>query len=137
MVKNNAENTSDFEKAAEYRMKLCKIKEDICEIEKKSSEIEITIEDIAFVIESWTKIPIQKITEKEAKKLLDLENRLHKRVIGQNQAINSLSRAIRRNRSGFRKKKKPSSFIFVGPTGVGKTELVKALHVSFLEVKKH
>ncbi len=125
--KNESEETGNFEKAAEYRMMLCKIKEDIVEIEKKCSEVQITVEDIAFVIESWTKIPIQKITEKEAKKLLDLENRLHKRVIGQNQAITSLSRAIRRNRSGFRKKKKPSSFIFVGPTGVGKTELVKAL----------
>ena len=126
-AKNEAEDTGNFEKAAEYRMKLCKIKEDINEIEKKCSEVQITVEDIAFVIEAWTKIPIQKITEKEAKKLLDLENRLHKRVIGQNEAITSLSRAIRRNRSGFRKKKKPSSFIFVGPTGVGKTELVKAL----------
>ncbi|MBU3189179.1 ATP-dependent Clp protease ATP-binding subunit [Clostridium bowmanii] len=125
--KDNAEETGNFEKAAEYRMKLCKIKENISEIERKCSEVQITLEDIAFVIESWTKIPIQKITEKEAKKLLDLENRLHKRVIGQNQAITSLSRAIRRNRSGFKKKKKPSSFIFVGPTGVGKTELVKAL----------
>ncbi|MGH4138048.1 AAA family ATPase [Clostridium sp.] len=125
--KDNAEDSGNFEKAAEYRMKLCKIKENISEIEKKCSEVQITLEDIAFVIESWTKIPIQKITEKEAKKLLDLENRLHKRVIGQNQAITSLSRAIRRNRSGFKKKKKPSSFIFVGPTGVGKTELVKAL----------
>ena len=126
-AKNEAEDTGNFEKAAEYRMKLCKIKENIIEIEEKCSEVQITVEDIAFVIESWTKIPIQKITEKEAKKLLDLENRLHKRVVGQNQAITSLSRAIRRNRSGFRKKKKPSSFIFVGPTGVGKTELVKAL----------
>ena len=126
-AKIEAEDTGNFEKAAEYRMKLCKIKENINEIEKKCSEVQITEEDIAFVIEAWTKIPVQKITEKEAKKLLDLENRLHKRVIGQNQAITSLSRAIRRNRSGFRKKKKPSSFIFVGPTGVGKTELVKAL----------
>ena len=125
--KNEAEASGNFEKAAEYRMKLCNINESIDKIEKKCSEVEITIEDIAFVIESWTKIPIQKITETEAKKLLNLENRLHKRVIGQNQAITSLSRAIRRNRSGFRKKKKPSSFIFVGPTGVGKTELVKAL----------
>ena len=124
---NEAEDTGNFEKAAEYRMKLCKIKEDINETQKKCSEVQITIEDIAFVIESWTRIPIQKITEKEAKKLLNLESRLHKRVIGQNEAIISLSRAIRRNRSGFRKKKKPSSFIFVGPTGVGKTELVKAL----------
>lgn len=124
---NKAEVTGDFEKAAECRMKLCKIKEDINETHKKCSEVQITVEDIAFVIESWTKIPIQKITEKEAKKLLNLESRLHNRVIGQNEAIKSLSRAIRRNRSGFRKKKKPSSFIFVGPTGVGKTELVKAL----------
>jgi len=125
--KKEAENTGNFEKAAEYRMKLCKIKENINEIEKECSEVQITVEDIAFVIEAWTKIPIQRITEKEAEKLLNLENRLHKRVIGQNEAITSLSRAIRRNRSGFRKKKKPSSFIFVGPTGVGKTELVKAL----------
>ncbi|HEY8892453.1 MAG TPA: ATP-dependent Clp protease ATP-binding subunit [Clostridium sp.] len=125
--KKEAEVNGNFEKAAEYRMKLCKIKEDINETQKKCSEVQITIEDIAFVIESWTKIPIQKITEKEAKRLLNLEGRLHKRVIGQNEAIISLSRAIRRNRSGFRKKKKPSSFIFVGPTGVGKTELVKAL----------
>ncbi len=125
--KKEAENTGNFEKAAEYRMKLCKIKESINEIEEKCSEVQITVEDIAFVIEAWTKIPIQRITEKEAEKLLNLESRLHKRVIGQNEAITSLSRAIRRNRSGFRKKKKPSSFIFVGPTGVGKTELVKAL----------
>ncbi|MBU3161718.1 ATP-dependent Clp protease ATP-binding subunit [Clostridium frigoris] len=125
--KNEAEANGNFEKAAEYRTKLCKVNEDISETQKTCSEVQITIEDIAFVIESWTKIPIQKITEKEAKKLLNLENRLHKRVIGQNEAIKSLSRAIRRNRSGFRKKKKPSSFIFVGPTGVGKTELVKTL----------
>jgi len=125
--KKEADVTGNFEKAAEYRMKLFKIKEDIDETQKKCSEVQITVDDIAFVIEAWTKIPIQKITEKEAKKLLNLEGRLHKRVIGQNEAIKSLSRAIRRNRSGFRKKKKPSSFIFVGPTGVGKTELVKAL----------
>jgi len=125
--KKEVEVAGNFESAAEYRMKLCKIKEDINELQKKCSEVQITLEDIAFVIEAWTKIPIQKITEKEAKRLLNLEGRLHKRVIGQNEAITSLSRAIRRNRSGFRKKKKPSSFIFVGPTGVGKTELVKAL----------
>jgi ATP-dependent Clp protease ATP-binding subunit ClpA len=125
--KKEAEGTGNFEKAAEYRMKLCKIKENINELEKTSSDVLITVEDIAFVIEAWTKIPVQKITEKEVNKLLNLENTLHKRVIGQNEAIMSLSKAIRRNRSGFRKKKKPSSFIFVGPTGVGKTELVKAL----------
>ena len=125
--KKDAEASGDFQKAAEFRMKLCKIKEDINELERKCNEVEITVEDVAFVIETWTKIPIQKITEKEAERLLNLENRLHKRVIGQDEAIVNLSRTIRRNRSGFRKKKKPSSFIFVGPTGVGKTELVKAL----------
>ncbi|MGH4050479.1 MAG: AAA family ATPase [Clostridium sp.] len=122
-----AEVSGDFEKAAEYRTKSCKIKEDINKTQKQCSQVQITLEDIAFVIETWTKIPIQKITEKEASKLLNLENKLHNRIIGQNEAIKTLSRAIRRNRSGFRKKKKPSSFIFVGPTGVGKTELVKAL----------
>lgn len=126
-AKKEAEDTGNFEKAAEYRMKLCKTKENINEIQKKCNDVQITVEDIAFIIEAWTKIPVQKITETEAKKLLNLESRLHKRVVGQNEAIISLSRAIRRNRSGFRKKKKPSSFIFVGPTGVGKTELVKAL----------
>ncbi|SHK53211.1 ATP-dependent Clp protease ATP-binding subunit [Tepidibacter formicigenes] len=125
--KEEASNNNDFEKAAQYKMDECRIEEKIKEMEKKYSEVEITIEDIAFVIESWTKIPVQKITEGEAQKLLNLEDRLHKRIIGQHEAIVSLSKAIRRNRSGFRKKKKPTSFIFVGPTGVGKTELVKAL----------
>lgn len=125
--KKDAEGNGDFEKAAQYRMELCKIKEDIDDFEKGSRDIQITLEDIAYVIETWTKIPIHKITEKEAGRLLNLENSLHKRVIGQDEAIISLARTIRRNRSGFRKKKKPSSFIFVGPTGVGKTELVKAL----------
>ncbi|QEK12818.1 ATP-dependent Clp protease ATP-binding subunit [Crassaminicella thermophila] len=118
---------NDFEKAAQYKMQEFKIEEKINEIEKKSSHVQITVEDIAYVIESWTKIPVQKIAEEEAKKLLNLEERLHKRVIGQHEAIVSLARTIRRNRSGFRKKKKPASFIFVGPTGVGKTELVKTL----------
>jgi ATP-dependent Clp protease ATP-binding subunit ClpA len=89
--------------------------------------VELTLEDIAFVIEAWTKIPVQRITEEEAEKLLNLEERLHKRVIGQHEAVLNLARTIRRNRIGFRKKKKPSSFIFVGPTGVGKTELARAL----------
>ncbi|RKD22184.1 ATPase family associated with various cellular activities (AAA) [Caminicella sporogenes DSM 14501] len=118
---------NDFERAAEYKMKEIKLQKEIKEIEKELNEVEITIDDIAFVIESWTKIPVQKITEEEAQRLLNLEERLHKRVVGQDKAIKSLARTIRRNRSGFRKKKKPSSFIFVGPTGVGKTEVVRAL----------
>lgn len=125
--KEQAAIKNDYEKAAEYKMKECKLQEDIKEIEENCSQVQITVEDIAFVIESWTKIPVQKITEEEAEKLLNLENRLHRRIVGQQQAIDSLARTIRRNRSGFRKKKKPASFIFVGPTGVGKTEVVKAL----------
>ncbi|MCG8540774.1 MAG: ATP-dependent Clp protease ATP-binding subunit [Clostridia bacterium] len=125
--KETAANGNDYEKAAACKMKELKLHEKIKEIDKKWGEVQITVEDIAFVIESWTRIPVQKITEEEAQKLLSLEERLHRRIVGQHQAIESLARAIRRNRSGFRKKKKPSSFIFVGPTGVGKTEVVRAL----------
>lgn len=125
--KRTVTDNNDYEKAAECKMQECKVAEKIKKLEKKCNDVQITVEDIAFVIEAWTKIPVQRITEEEAQKLLNLEERLHERVIGQNEAIVSLSRTIRRNRSGFRKKKKPSSFIFVGPTGVGKTELVKAL----------
>lgn len=125
--KDAAAENDNYEKVAEYKMDEYRIEEKIKEIEKKYCDVEITVDDIAYVIEAWTKIPVQKITEEEAQKLLNLEERLHKRVIGQDQAIVSLARTIRRNRSGFRKKKKPASFIFVGPTGVGKTELVRTL----------
>ncbi|MTI47437.1 ATP-dependent Clp protease ATP-binding subunit [Sporosalibacterium faouarense] len=125
--KEIAAENSDYEKAADLKMNEIKIQEKIEKIKEECTEVEITVEDIAYVIEAWTKIPVQKITEEEAAKLLKLEDRLHNRVIGQNEAIESISKAIRRNRSGFKKRKKPSSFIFVGPTGVGKTELVRAL----------
>lgn len=125
--KQEAADNDDYAKAAEYKVEECRIQNRINEIEKSCKNVKLTVEDVAFVIEAWTKIPVQRITEEEGEKLLNLEERLHKRVIGQHEAIVSLSRAIRRNRLGFRKKKKPSSFIFVGPTGVGKTELVKAL----------
>ena len=87
----------------------------------------LTVQDIATVIESWTKIPVKKITEAETQKLLNLETNLHKRIIGQEQAVSSVARAIRRNRAGLQNEKRPPSFIFVGPTGVGKTELAKSL----------
>lgn len=118
---------NDFEKAADYKTRECQLVKKINELEKKCSQVKLTISDIAAVIEAWTKIPVQSLTEEEAEKLLKLEDRLHKRVIGQHEAIEAISRAIRRNRLGFRKKRKPSSFIFVGPTGVGKTELARAL----------
>lgn len=89
--------------------------------------VEITKEDIAAVVELWTGIPVRSITEAETERLLDLEARLQKRVIGQEEAVQAVSRAIRRSRAGFGRENKPASFLFVGPTGVGKTELVKAL----------
>ncbi|MCG8403296.1 MAG: ATP-dependent Clp protease ATP-binding subunit, partial [Firmicutes bacterium] len=106
---------------------------EIRDIEEKSRDVMLTVEDVAHVIESWTRIPVQRLTEVETEKLLNLEERLHRRVIGQHKAVQSLSKAIRRNRAGFRKKKKPASFVFVGPTGVGKTELVRALAVELFE----
>lgn len=126
-LKEAAASSDNYEKAAEYKMEEFKIEDKIRKIEKSCCEVQVSIDDVAYVIEAWTRIPVQRITKEEATKLLNLEQTLHKRVIGQHEAIVSLSKAIRRNRSGFRKKKKPASFIFVGPTGVGKTELAKAL----------
>ncbi len=116
-----------FEEAAQCKVEECMITDKIEVLEKECQQIQVSIEDIGGVIEGWTKIPVQKITRQEAENLLDLESNLHKRLIGQEEAVSSLARAIRRNRSGFRQRNKPTSFIFVGPTGVGKTELVKAL----------
>ena len=125
----SADSTDDYKKAAELKMQECSLTDQIEEIEKKMTPRELTVEDVAKVIENWTKIPVQKITEEETKKLLNLETNLHKRIIGQGDAVEAVSRAIRRNRAGLKSTKRPPSFIFVGPTGVGKTELAKALAV--------
>ena len=125
--KELAAENDEYEKAADCRVKELRIEGKVEEIEKNYVDVYLTTEDIAYVIEAWTKIPVHRISEGEAEKLLSLERRLHRRVIGQEPAVKSLSKAIRRSRSGFRKKKKPASFIFVGPTGVGKTELAKTL----------
>ena len=122
-----ADSTEDYQKAAELKTKECALTEKIDTISKEMKLRELTVQDIAEVIESWTKIPVKKITEAETQKLLNLENNLHKRIIGQNDAVEAVSRAIRRNRAGLKSTKRPPSFIFVGPTGVGKTELAKAL----------
>ena len=123
----NADSTDDYKKAAELKMQECSLTEQINDLEKKMHPIELTTDDIAKVIENWTKIPVKKITEEEKNKLLNLEDNLHKRIIGQNEAVASVARAIRRNRAGLKSTKRPPSFIFVGPTGVGKTELAKSL----------
>ena len=122
-----ADSTEDYQKAAELKTKECALTEKIEELSKKMQLKELTVQDVAEVIENWTKIPVKKITEAETQKLLNLENNLHKRIIGQNEAVEAVSRAIRRNRAGLKSTKRPPSFIFVGPTGVGKTELAKAI----------
>ena len=129
----SADSIEDYQKAADYKVHECKLLQKIKEFKKKYKDIEITVDDVACVIESWTKIPVQRITEIETEKLINLEQRLHKRVIGQDEAVKGVAKAIRRNRTGFRKKKKPASFIFIGPTGVGKTELVRALAQELFE----
>ncbi|MGL4731793.1 MAG: ATP-dependent Clp protease ATP-binding subunit [Clostridium sp.] len=132
--KSDAITMQDFEKAAALRDTEKQIKEQI-ENEKKqwaSSKNDtnsiVDEKEIADIISRWTSIPIDKLTEKEAEKLLKLEEILHKRVIGQDEAVKSISKAVRRARVGLKDPKRPiGSFIFLGPTGVGKTELTKAL----------
>ena len=122
-----ADSTEDYQKAADLKTRECQLIEKIDDLNKKMKLKNLTVQDIATVIESWTKIPVKKITEEETQKLLNLETNLHKRVIGQDQAVSVVSRSIRRNRAGLQSTKRPPSFIFVGPTGVGKTELAKSL----------
>ena len=123
---NNAE-TIDYEKVAELKSRECQISERLAEIEGDGVYTELSSDDIAAVIELWTKIPVKHISEFETAKLVNLEERLHKRIIGQDEAVCAVSRAIRRKRAGISLKRRPVSFIFVGPTGVGKTELVKRI----------
>ena len=124
---NENDSNQDYEKAAKLKATECSITKEIDDIQKNITVPNLTVQDIAQVIESWTKIPVTKITEAETEKLSNLEKNLHTRIIGQNEAVNSVARAIRRNRAGLKSTKRPPSFIFVGPTGVGKTELAKSL----------
>ena len=123
----DAQNTEDYQKVADLKTRECQIIEEIDKINANMKPMNLTVQDVASVIESWTHIPVKKITEAETEKLLNLETNLHKRIIGQDEAVNAVSRAIRRNRAGLQSAKRPPSFIFVGPTGVGKTELAKSL----------
>ena len=117
----------DYEKLAALKTQECTLRGQVENLKMQLADVSLTPEDIAYVVEAWTKIPVQKITQAETQRLLSLEDRLHKRIIGQNEAVSAVSRAIRRNRAALSKKLRPASFIFVGPTGVGKTELVKQL----------
>lgn len=132
--KAEAISGQDFEKAARIRDGQQKVKQQLEEIkgkwEKKSnkSSNEVDAEDIASIISSWTGVPVKQLTQDESERLLHLEDELHKRVIGQEEAVKAVSKAIRRARVGLKDPNRPiGSFIFLGPTGVGKTELSKAL----------
>ena len=123
----SSDSTEDYQKAADLKTQECILNNQLEQLNKDLKLTALTVQDIALVIENWTKIPVTKITEAETEKLLNLEKNLHKRIIGQNEAVSAVAKAIRRNRAGLQTSKRPPSFIFVGPTGVGKTELAKAL----------
>lgn len=125
----SADSIEDYQRAADLKVAECKLKEKIKNLENSCREVVLTCSDVAAVIEGWTKIPVGRISESESERLVNIEKRLHNRLIGQDKAVELVSKAIRRNRSGFKKRRKPASFIFAGPTGVGKTELVRALAV--------
>lgn len=122
-----SDSIEDYQKAADLKITECRLSQRINELESCCGHVPVTVEDVATVIEQWTKIPVQRITELDAQKLMQLEERLHTRVVGQDKAIDAVSRAIRRARVGINRKRRPVSFIFAGPTGVGKTELAKAI----------
>lgn len=117
----------DFEKIATVKGEIIKIKDELKEIEPQISNIQVEVEDLSKVIELTTGIPSAKIKENDYEKIINLEDELKKRIIGQDEAVLSVSLAIKRSRLQLAAKKRPASFIFVGPTGVGKTELVKVL----------
>ena len=123
----SSDSIEEYQKAADLKTKECNLTDKMNAIEKDLKPCILTVQDVAEVIERWTKIPVTKITEAETQKLLNLETNLHKHVISQDAAVTAVSKAIRRNRAGLQSTKRPPSFIFVGPTGVGKTELAKAL----------
>jgi ATP-dependent Clp protease ATP-binding subunit ClpE len=123
----SSDSIEDYQKAADLKTKECNLTEKLQGLEASLVPSVLSVQDIAEVIERWTKIPVTKITEAETQKLLNLEANLHKHIIGQNTAVNAVAKAIRRNRAGLQSTKRPPSFIFVGPTGVGKTELAKSL----------
>lgn len=123
----SGDTTEDYQKAAELKAKECALLEKIDALHASGIDMPITVEHIAEVIEDWTKIPVKSLTESESEKLLALENRIKKYVVGQDEAVTAVSEAIRRNRARLTKARRPVSFIFAGPTGVGKTELAKTL----------
>jgi len=132
--KESAIGDQDFERAAELRdeerefSQQIRERQEIWEEERKQHRPEISTDEIAFIVGRWTGIPVQRIRQTESERLVNMEDELHKRIVGQHDAIVAISRAIRRSRAGLKDPNRPiGSFIFSGPTGVGKTELARAL----------
>ena len=131
--KESAIKGQEFEKAAEYRDQERQLLEEIRELEETwkiapQTDLKVDDEEIAEIVSTWTGIPVTRLTEEEMSRLLKMEEKLHERVIGQEEAITAVSKAIRRTRAGLKDPKRPSgSFVFMGPSGVGKSELAKAL----------
>ncbi len=133
--KESSVRNQEFEKAAKLRDEEHKLKEDLEEQKKEweqkigASDLSlVTEEDVAYIVSSWTGVPVKRLAEEESVRLMNLEETLHNRIIGQDEAVRSVSRAVRRARAGLKDPKRPiGSFIFLGPTGVGKTELGRAL----------
>lgn len=121
------QNEPDYQALAEIKGKLIHARDNEAKLREKAENVQVSEDDIAKVVELWTGIPASKIAETEFLKIAKLEGALKKRVLGQDEAVETLARAIKRTRVRLNKRRRPASFIFVGPTGVGKTELVKAL----------
>ena len=134
LQKESAIKEGDFEEASKIQKKQQELKKKIESTRKRfdkkmaSSNPEVSVEDIAAIVSSWSKIPVQKLQQSDTQRLNNLEKELHHRVVGQDEAVNAVARAVKRGRVGLKDPKRPiGSFLFLGPTGVGKTELSKAL----------
>ena len=127
LAQEQAENGPDYERLAQLKTEMAQLREKLPELQLKAGGIKVEMQDVAKVVELWTGIPAMKVEQSEFAKLLNLESELKKRIIGQDEAVEAVARAMKRARADLSGKRRPASFIFVGPTGVGKTELVRQL----------
>ena len=127
LAQEQAENGPDYERLAQIKTEMAQLREKLPELQLKAGGIKVEMQDVAKVVELWTGIPAMKVEQSEFAKLLNLESELKKRIIGQDEAVEAVARAMKRARADLPGKRRPASFIFVGPTGVGKTELVRQL----------